>query len=91
MICGVKQWLTLAPVFGCDRENIAKIMLIFPCMCCVVIKFVCANTIVLFNLGEWWFLKYSPLHHMREYSAINFDFREELLNSPQLITQIFYQ
>ena len=29
-------------------------------MCCVVTEFVYANTIILFNLGEYWLLEYSP-------------------------------
>ena len=29
-------------------------------MCCVVTKFIYANTIILFNLGEQWLLEYWP-------------------------------
>ena len=36
----------------------------FSCMCCVIIGFVYGNTIILFNLGEKWFLKCStPCSH----------------------------
>ena len=43
-------------------------------MCCVVTEFVYANTIILFNLGEYIHLHAS---HVGEYSAtIHFDFRE---------------
>ena len=37
-----------------------KILVYFSWMCCVVTEFVYADTIILFNLGEYWLLKYSP-------------------------------